>query len=333
MGKKNRKKKNRNNGSSTGGTIHNNTIPDVATTTTLTTTLTIKRYTVKQLGFKKKQIKEINTIFGLKGYPLSKEFAKGYNQFDDEAAIASFIRGAKNVGCVGCMYFYADYQRKRGNIHVSLPFYLECAIRGHTPSISQLINGCYLKSKPVLAYALYSFWVKTMNELGGNGVSEEERKKYKKESLNSCIVCGKEDLEDRSLLQKCGKCKLYSYCGKECQRRDWFSNDHINECRQFMILKEFFKPRYVREIRDALMRGDNPKTMERLQTLRTKLGLTRPKEEYEELLVSLRSSSSSSNNDEAGVNNVNHRPNPDPYEYLVARRDGTVHIGSTSNVI
>jgi len=94
------------------------------------------------------------------------------------------------------------------------------------------------------------------------------------------------------------------------------------ECRQFMILKEYFKPRYAREIREAIISGVDPKNIPRLQTLRTQLGLNRPKEDYEELVLCL--------NDN---NNNNTSNRLDPYKYLVARKDGTVHIGSTPNII
>ena len=83
------------------------------------------------------------------------------------------------------------------------------------------------------------------------------------------------------------------------------------------FLQEYYKP-YAREIREAIIRGDDPKTMDRLQTLRTKLGLNRPKEQYKDLLLLLN-------------NNNNNRPNP--YKYLVARKDGTLHIGSTPKVM
>ena len=98
--------------------------------------------------------------------------------------------------------------------------------------------------------------------------------------------------------------------------------NHMAECRQFMILKEYLKRRYAIEIREAIMRGEDPKNIPRLQTVRTQLGLNRPKEEYEELLLLL------SDDDK---NDINKSPNR--YEYLVARKDGTVHIGSTPNII
>ena len=74
-----------------------------------------------------------------------------------------------------------------------------------------------------------------------------------------------------------------------------------------MMLRKYFRPRT---------------TIDRLQTLRTQLGLSRPKEEYEELLLSL-------NGDD--TNETGQSPNL--YEHLVGRKDGAVHIGSTPNDI
>jgi len=192
---------------------------------------------------------------------------------------------------------------------------------------------------------------------------------------------------------------------------------HMHECRLLILLRKYCKPSYVQEIRDAIIGGEDPKKIHTLQRLRMKLGLNRPKEDYEELIVSLEnndnnnnkknnninitmkrgtkvqvkglvtasvhngkvgivttkvvsipvgeaggSSSSSSSrvgvklSDENGTvlsikienlelvsattnclpnprnsNSNNNRPNP--LEYLVARKDGTVHIGSTPNNI
>ena len=175
----------------------------------------------------------------------------------------------------------------------------------------------------------------------------------------------------------------------------------MNECRQVILLRKYCKPSYVKEIREAIMDGQDPKNMHTLQRLRTKLGLNRPKEEYEELLLRLTDDDKNNNIikrgtkvrvkglvtaskhngkfgivtnlsipweaaagnssrrvgvkllDESGtvlsikienlelapttttnprhVNNSNSRPNL--FEYLIARKDGTVHIGSTANPI
>ena len=97
------------------------------------------------------------------------------------------------------------------------------------------------------------------------------------------------------------------------------------ECRHLQILNEYCKPRYVREIREAIMSGVDPKEIPRLQNLRTALGLNRPKEDYEELLLRL--------GDGDGDDNENISTIQDRYHHLTARKDGTVHIGSTPNVI
>ena len=91
----------------------------------------------------------------------------------------------------------------------------------------------------------------------------------------------------------------------------------MGECCQLKILREYYKP-YAREIREAIIRGDDPKTMDRLQTVRTKLGLNQPKEQYKELSLLL-----TNNNSNLSI----------AYKYLVARKDGTLLIGSTPKVI
>jgi len=91
------------------------------------------------------------------------------------------------------------------------------------------------------------------------------------------------------------------------------------ECRHLRILHTSCKPRHVKEIHEAIMSGVNPKDIPRLQNLQTALGLNRPKEEYEQLVVRLCDS------DDSTIQNR--------YHYRTARKDGTVHIGSTPNAI
>ena len=211
---------------------------------------------------------------------------------------------------------------------------IESAIRGHLPSINYLVDG-YRTTKPVPAYALVSFWMKLMNEITDfedkrsevqkkyyDNITEEKRKKNKKDILNHCFICSKEDSKDRTF-DKCSICKYYSYCCKDHQLIHWKkkTGNHMAECRQFMILKEYFKPRYAIEIREAIVSGVDPKNIPRLQTLRTQLGLNRPKEDYEELVLRL------NDNNNSNISRL------DPCEYLVGRKDGTVHIGSTPNII
>lgn len=78
----------------------------------------------------------------------------------------------------------------------------------------------------------------------------------------------------------------------------------------------------MQEIRESIVHSDDPSTIERLQTLGTMLGLTRPKEEHKEVLLTL---------DDDNTDDKSQSPNR--FEYLVARKDGTVHIGSAPNAI
>ena len=94
------------------------------------------------------------------------------------------------------------------------------------------------------------------------------------------------------------------------------------ECRHLKILHTCCKPHHVKEIKEAIIGGEDPKEIRTLQRLRTKLGLNRPKEEYEELLLIL-----------GDDDTIDWDTSPNRYEYLVGRKDGTVHIGSTPNVI
>merc|ERR1712238_436873 len=135
---------------------------------------------------------------------------------------------------------------------------------------------------------------------GETTYTEEKRMEIKKKNTDRCVVCDKEDPEDNDVtLVKCGICKYYSYCGKACQTRHWKEGKHMNECRQVMILRKYCKPSYVKEIREAIIGGQDPKEIHTLQRLRMKLGLNRPKEEYEELLLRL------ANDDDANNNNNN----------------------------
>ena len=63
------------------------------------------------------------------------------------------------------------------------------------------------------------------------------------------------------------------------QRQQGGGGNHIGECQQLKILKHHYR-HYAKDSREAIIRGDDPKTIDRLQALRTRLGLNRPKEEY-----------------------------------------------------
>ena len=312
----------RSSNSSNNNRNNNNSIPTVVNETVVATTNTTTTTTV----LTQEDLEHINNTMKLKGYPRSTYFVVGYRLMKPktdtlvnlDAAADAFKRGAENDGCVPCLLFYVVIQYERSNFYLLMPYAFEGAIRGHFGCMVYLVM-CYNKSYPVKANALSNFWVKTKIESGGiSGTTDEERKNAKKTVANRCYVCNKIDTVEKTF-EKCGICKYYSYCGKNCQTYHWKEEHHMGECRQLKILREYCKSRHVKEIRDAIMSGVDPKEIPRLQNLRTILGLNRPKEEYEELLLRLGDDNDSTLQDR--------------YNYLTARKDGTVHIGSTPKVI
>jgi len=270
------------------------------------------------------QIDELDSRYSLKGYPKSNYLITGLHLLKAghvEFAIISFLRGAEQAGCVGCMFLYVTHQLQRKQVHLALPWAMEGAIRGHLRCIVLLLQ-CYDQSTSESVFALSNLWTKTMNKLASStnkmsSLSEEQRKECRKQNGNSCVTCGKEDDTNNKTFERCGLCKYYSYCCKDHQRTHWKEQNHMGECRQHSLLQQYCKPQYLKEIRAAIFRGEDPKDLARLQLIRKELGLSRPKKLYEELLVRL--------NDDSKVQ--------DRYNYLTAGKDGMVHIGSTPNVI
>jgi hypothetical protein len=238
-----------------------------------------------------------------------------------ELARDAFQRGSE-TGCVPCMLRYSHYLYEEGKesmIHLRLPWLLEGAIRGHAHIINFLVIF-YSNAEPAMANSLQHYWTKSLNSLPLSlsfGLEKDLRKKARGIIGNVCFACSKEDSDDRKF-QQCSKCKFYSYCSKECQLSHW-KDCHRGECKQIQILNTYHKP-YAKQIHEKITRGDDPKDIRELQELRNQLGLARPKEEYEELLLLL-----------GDYDDVDERPNR--REYIVARDDGTVHIGSTSEAI
>ena len=124
-----------------------------------------------------------------------------------------------------------------------------------------------------------------------------------------------------TLLKTCKSCAVYSYCSKQCQKEHWFQYGHNAECNQLKILKKYHQP-YCKEIRKGCLRGDSPHTIIGLQKLRTKLGLSRERDLSDEYLGW-----------EGHAGNQNTVMTIDPCDYLVARKGGTVHLGSIPGVI
>jgi len=86
------------------------------------------------------------------------------------------------------------------------------------------------------------------------------------------------------------------------------THNHRAECNQLKILNKYHKP-YAKEIREAAIRGESHPALEEL---RHRLGLTRPIKDYYVL-----------------QNSHIHKGKPiNPKDYIIARDDGTVWIGS-----
>ena len=90
-----------------------------------------------------------------------------------------------------------------------------------------------------------------------------------------------------------------------CQSIQW-RDGHAGECRQLEILKKYHKP-YRKKICSNIFNVIDPKDIPELQDLRDRLGLSRPKSEYQDLLNRAKS---------VYIN------------LIIPRKDGTVQIGS-----
>ena len=248
--------------------------------------------------------------------------------------------------------------------HLALPWFLEGAIRGNIRCISMLAGNFYEKAKPNLPKALKLYWIKLHmtvmksvidslpDDEGGDddqyqhdnelylsmlkAVTKGFIKEEKYSTGRECVICLKMDSET-IVLRRCDSCKIYFYCSRECQKLHWQEQKHDSECRQLGILNKYHKP-HVNEIRDAVIRGVAHEN-HLLQTLRTKLGLNRPEEEYEELGVHIYRRqgnvelSSSFSSSLPSMSSDHSSTTDDLYKCIVARKDGTVHVGSTTKII
>lgn len=249
--------------------------------------------------------------------------------------LATVLQDGAGSDCVRCMHLFGRivmnaYGGKQN--YCVLPWLLEGAIRGHLGCVASLVNGggsggggVYAHAEPCIPWALIRYWFERLEEAIGSGQQGDGSSKaeeVKQKVGRTCFACGKEDSETVTL-EKCAGCKLYYYCGKKCQLAHWRSGGHMGECRQLKILKKYHKPHAVK-IREAAIRrggiGDNDSrvvvVIPQLEKLRRKLGLSRPIQEYRNLLDDLHDSGSESSSSK------------DAREFLVARNDGTVHVGS-----
>jgi len=235
-----------------------------------------------------------------------------------------FLRGATDYGCIHSMLimvrFLMDRPEMFGHrkqIHVAHPWCLEGAIRGSVSSTMTLVEDFYLKAQPGQSKALSTYWMRMINKYrswyNGGTASDEPRgdiRELKENITRTCVVCAKRDTATVKLRQ-CMGCSTCCYCSQECQKKHWIDGGHQGECTQLKILNKYHKP-YAKELRAATIRGESQHP--RLEKLRTKLGLTRPLEEYQEL---------------RDLNATLEGTPINPYRYIVARKDGTVWIGST----
>jgi len=264
-------------------------------------------------------VKEKQVVYyGDSDFPKSDFFVQGQRMFEEQNNVLSeeiidrYMRGATEYGCVYCMLqlgtYYSDPVLNGKFIHLAQPWFLEAAIRGSFASNIQL-GTIYATAKPCIPHALQIYWMEMYhtNSLVGSSRSKDvEIKEHISGNVKRvCAICGKTDTATFTLKQ-CEGCSTYCYCSVKHQTTHWKGLNHRSECKQIQILKKYHKP-YAKEIRKATIRGE---THPALEKLRHKLGLTRPTEEYYEF--------------------HNMSKQIDPREYVVARNDGTVWVGSTN---
>ena len=219
-------------------------------------------------------------------------------------------------GCVASLSYYAALMAgaHKADLHLSLPWALEGALRGHCGCIYLLFNDIYQ------CIGLSIYWAKIHDSLLNVKNNGKDIKGMRVYLAGLCCICRTIHSEEDVTLRKCDNFKMYHYCSVECQLAHWKEGEHRNECKHLQILNKYHKP-YAKQIREAAIRGD--RQIPALERLRNRLGLTRKKEEYQHLLVPMK---------DLPRNAINGRPNR-PDDYCVARNDGTVHIGSTPAVI
>ena len=230
---------------------------------------------------------------------------------------ALFKQGATEHGCVHSMVYMGEMFLNRNNtpdglrnMHLAPPWLLEGAIRGSYRGIMTLIEECYMdQAEPNRnADTLYGYWGKIARNIDTQLCPPIALNVLKDRLVRTCVICSKTDT-NTSTLKQCIGCSFHCYCSETCQTTHWKERKHRNECKQLRILNKYHKP-YFNEIRDAVIRGD--KEIPSLEKLRYKLGLTRPLEDYQELI-------DYNTHDGKSIN---------PKDYVVAREDGTVWVGS-----
>jgi len=234
------------------------------------------------------------------------------------AAEPIFKQGSES-GCILSMDWYSAYllynpsYKNNYTTHLVLPWALEGSVRGHTDCMARLVTNCYYnETVPCIKNVLEDYWMKFLMKWGStNNMSWIDRRNtINNEHKDECAVCLKK-VSEFLTLKTCDGCKCVPYCSKECQEKHWLIG-HKGECQQLIILYKHHKP-YAEEIRNEIVQGGDPKNIQTLQKLRKKLGLTHPREEYQEYLTPT-------------TNNMyNH--------LLLPSNNGTVRVGSTPETI
>ena len=261
-------------------------------------------------------VEEIESAF-----PKSDEFVQATEDtqiIDGNEQYALLKQGATEHGCVHSMLLMWKILRiwsatTNGHcnpppmyIHLAYPWLLEGAIRGSFRCIMNLIGEFYMHQAGPnqKADALFDYWGKIANNtdtrIPALGLNELKHRLVRK-----CVICSQTDTKTLTLTQ-CMGCSFHCYCSESCQTTHWNEHNHRGECKQLRILVKYHKP-YAKAIRDAAIRGDIHPALEKLQY---KLGLTRPLEDYQE------------------IDNTHDGKISDPKDYVVARDDGTVWVGS-----
>ena len=60
-------------------------------------------------------------------------------------------------------------------------------------------------------------------------------KKYTASNEDACFTCDRKERVGGQTLLRCGRCKVASYCSKECQVKDWMEGGHKRICRTLVV--------------------------------------------------------------------------------------------------
>ena len=241
-----------------------------------------------------------------------------------------YLQGINN-SCVPCMSAYGcqllfggEPEEKKGDrirvmdhphLHLVMPLFLEGAIRGSVMAI-HAINVTHIQTTPEVDgfgsyHPIANYWLKCTRKKSHRERRAREKQAiedWKQETDRLCSVCHQPD-SDTVTLRKCEGCKFYYYCSTECQKSHWHAG-HAGVCRHLGLLKKYHRPFAEKIQNDIIVHGIDPENIPELQELRTRLGLSRPQTDYQEML------------DAVQARRIH------PVELMLPHKDGMVQIGS-----